>query len=68
MEIFIAVIMIGMLVYEFFTGEVMVKNGTRGRAVSRKDSPGTFWFVVILQVVILAWMTLEMLGIMNIVN
>jgi hypothetical protein len=42
MEFFIAVIMVGMLAYEFFTGEVIVKNGVRGKAVSRKDSPGTF--------------------------
>lgn len=68
MELFIAVIMVGMLVYEFFTGEVIVKNGVRSRTVSRKNSPGTFWFVVALQVAIMGWMALELLGLVNVVN
>ena len=68
MEILVTVIMVGMLIYEFVTGEVIVKNGARGRAVSRKDSPGTFWFVVALQVAIMGWMTLELLGVVNIVR
>ena len=59
MELFIAVSVAGVIAYEFYTGDIIVKNGTRGKALSRKTHPGTFWFWVIVQVGIIVLMLLE---------
>ncbi|HKJ37624.1 MAG TPA: hypothetical protein VJ972_02520 [Anaerolineales bacterium] len=68
MEIFIAVVMAGLIVYEFYTGAIVVQNGARAKAISRAGRPGHFWFWVVVQAVVLVWMTLEWLGVVNIVN
>jgi len=68
MELFIAILMAGMIVYEFYTGEVVVQNGVRAQSRSRKSKPVTFWFTVVIQAAILVWMLLEWQGIVNVVN
>lgn len=35
-------------VYAAFTGEVYAKSGVGGRTVSRDESPGYFWVVVVI--------------------
>jgi hypothetical protein len=65
MELFIAIIIAGVLVYEFYTGAIVVQNGARSRAVSRSDRPGHFWFWITLQVVFLVVLVLSWLGIIN---
>jgi hypothetical protein len=68
MELLIAVIMVGVVVYEFYTGAIVVKDGARSKAISRKDRPGHFWFWIVVQAAIFVWMMLEWLGFVNIVN
>ena len=59
MELFIAVIVAGVMVYEFYTDAIIVQNGVRGKAMSRKTHPGTFWFWIVVQAVIVMIMLLE---------
>jgi hypothetical protein len=65
MELFIAVIVAGVIMYEFYTGAIVVQNGARGKALSRKTHPGTFWFWIVVQVAIIVWMMLEWFNIAN---
>lgn len=65
MELFIAVIVAGVIVYEFYTGAIVVQNGARGKALSRKTHPGTFWFWIVIQIAIIVWMLLEWLNVIN---
>jgi len=65
MELFIAVIVAGVMAYEFYTGAIVVQNGARGKALSRKTHPGTFWFWIVVQAAIVVWMLLEWFGIVN---
>jgi hypothetical protein len=36
------------IVYAIVNGEVYAKSGLRGRTVSRTESPGYFWIVVVI--------------------
>jgi len=65
MELFIAVIVAGVITYEFYTGAIVVQNGARGKALSRKTHPGTFWFWIVVQAAIVVWMLLEWIGVIN---
>ena len=65
MELFITVIVAGVIVYEFYTGAIVVQNGTRSKALSRKTHPGTFWFWIVVQVAIIVWMLLEWFDVIN---
>ncbi len=67
MELFIAVIVIGVMAYEFYNGEIIVKNGaSRAKGLSRKTNPGTFWFWIVIQAAIVVFMLLEWLNITNV--
>jgi len=68
MELFIAVIVVGVMVYEFYNGEIITKNGARAKALSRKTHPGTFWFWIVVQTAFVVWMLLEWFHVVNIVN
>ncbi len=68
MELFIAAIIVGVIVYEFYTGAIVVKNGARAKSLARATNPGTFWFWIVVQAVIVVWMVLETFGIVNVVN
>ena len=59
MELMIAVIVAGVMVYEFYTGAIVVQNGARAKAVSRADRPGHFWFWIVVQTAIVVFMLLE---------
>ena len=65
MELLIAVIVAGVMVYEFYTGSIIVENGTRAKSLSRKDRPGTFWFWIVVQTAIVIWMLLEWFGVLK---
>ena len=65
MEPFIAVIVTGVVVYEFYTGSIIVENGARAKSLSRKEHPGTFWFWIVVQIAIVAWMLLEWFGVIH---
>jgi len=59
MDLFTAVILMGLLVYEFYTGEIAVQNGARSKSLSRSTNPSTYWFWVIVQAVIVVIMLLS---------
>ena len=59
MDLFIAVILLCLIGYELYTGEIAVKNGARSKALSRSTHPSTYWFWVIVQAVIVVIMLLS---------
>jgi len=65
MDLFIALILIGLLGYEFYTGQIIVQNGARSKSLSRAVNPGTFWFWISVQVVIVVVMFLSWLEVIN---
>ena len=65
MELFIAVVVAGVMVYEFYTGAIVVRNGARSKALSRRTHPRTFWFWIVVQAAIVVWMLLEWFGVIN---
>ena len=59
MELMIALIVAGVMVYEFYTGAIVVQNGARAKAVSRADRPAHFWLWIVVQTAIVVFMLLE---------
>lgn len=52
MELFIAVILFGVIVYELVTGNIPIRYGSsvsRRRSVSRSEKPVQYWLWVLLQ-------------------
>jgi len=68
MELFMAVIVVGVMVYEFYTGGIITKYASHAKALSRKTHPVTFWFWIVVQAAFVIWMLLEWFNIVNIVN
>jgi hypothetical protein len=64
MELFIAVILIGVMLYELYTGNIPVRYGStvsRSRSISRSGKPFQFWMWVGIQgaaavVALLLWL------------
>jgi len=65
MELFIAIIVAGVIIYEFYTGAIVVQNGARAKAISRADRPGHFWFWIVVQLGIIVVSILSWLGIIK---
>jgi len=68
MELLIAVILIGVIVYELYTGNIPVRYGStvsRSRSVSRTDKPFQFWLWVVIQAAAAVVAILLWLGIIN---
>lgn len=52
MELFIAVILVGVIFYELYSGTIPVRYGStvsRSRSVSRSEKPFQFWLWVVIQ-------------------
>jgi len=52
MNLLIAVILIGLITYEMYTGDIPVRYGatvSRSRSISRSDKPFQFWLWVTVQ-------------------
>lgn len=54
MNLFIAVILVGVIVYELYTGNIPVRYGStvsRSRSIARVEKPLQFWMWVIIQAI-----------------
>ena len=52
MELIIAVILIGLILYELYTGNIPLRYGStvsRKRSVSRSEKPVQFWLWMVVQ-------------------
>ena len=52
MELFVAVILFGVIAYELYTGNIPVRYGStvsRSRSISRSAKPFQFWVWVVVQ-------------------
>ncbi len=52
MNLLIAVILVGVIVYELYTGNIPVRYGStvsRERSISRSEKPFQFWLWVVIQ-------------------
>jgi hypothetical protein len=67
MEFLIALGMLGMLAYELISGEVINEKSVQ-RVISRNKQPTKFWITVGFHFVILAWMLLELFGVVDILK
>lgn len=64
MELFIAVILAGVIFYELYTGNIPVRYGStvsRSHSISRGEKPFQFWLWVVIQaaaviVALLLWL------------
>ncbi len=65
MGFFVAVIALGAMLYSLFTGSIPVR---RRRPVSRSERPLYYWFLTLIQVLIVIVGLLDGLGIINILN
>ena len=63
MGLLMAVVMVGMIGYSLYSGEVPAR---RRRSVSRAESPAYYWFLVALQLVLAVFGLLDYLGIVPI--
>ncbi len=67
MEFLIALGMLGILMYELLSGEVINEKSVQ-RVIFRSKQPGKFWITVGFQFVILIWMLLELLGVVDVLK
>ena len=57
MNLLIAVILVGVVVYELYSGSIPVRYGStlsRARSISRRERPVAFWLWVMIQAVFAA--------------
>jgi hypothetical protein len=64
-ELFIVIIIFGVLLYELYTGSVITRYGTGANAISRETNPAKYWIFLAGQAILGVIVLLVWLGIIK---